>query len=73
MSQVHISEALRLKSLKNKTNEALQLGNQVIGEIQRKIDGKRLEAGQKYPLKAKNILALSKSCEFLVEIGDMKI
>jgi len=34
------------------------------------INGKELEAGQKYPLKAKDILALSKSCEFLVEIGE---
>ena len=33
------------------------------------VNGRKLEAGQKYPLKAKDIVALSKSCEFLVEIG----
>jgi pSer/pThr/pTyr-binding forkhead associated (FHA) protein len=34
------------------------------------INGRKLEAGQKYPLKAKDILALSKSCELLVEMGE---
>ena len=34
------------------------------------INGKKLAPGQKYPLLAKDILALSKSCEFLVEIGE---
>ena len=33
------------------------------------INGRKLEAGQKYPLKAKDIVSLSKSCEFQVEIG----
>ena len=37
------------------------------------INGSRLDAGKKYPLKAKNTVALSKSCEFLVEIGGIKI
>ena len=36
------------------------------------INGGKLEAGQKYPFKAKDIVALSKSCELLVEIGGMK-
>ena len=34
------------------------------------VNGKMLEAAQKYPLKAKDILAFSKSCEFLVEIEE---
>ena len=33
------------------------------------VNGRKLEARRKYPLKAKDIVALSKSCEFLVEIG----
>jgi hypothetical protein len=31
------------------------------------VNGRELQSGQKYPLKAHDILALSKSCEFLVE------
>ena len=31
------------------------------------VNGRELQTGQKYPLRAKDILALSKSCEFLVE------
>ena len=33
------------------------------------VNGRKLEAGQKYQLSAKDIVALSRSCEFLVEIG----
>ena len=33
------------------------------------VNDRKLEPGEKCPLKAKNIIALSKSCEFLVEIG----
>ena len=36
------------------------------------VNGSELNAGQKYTLKANDVVALSKSCEFLVEIGDMK-
>ena len=32
------------------------------------INGRELEAGQKYTLKAKDVVALSKSCEFQVKI-----
>ena len=35
------------------------------------VNGRKLEAGRKYPLKAEDIVSLSKSCEFLVrkEVG----
>jgi pSer/pThr/pTyr-binding forkhead associated (FHA) protein/ribosomal protein L40E len=33
------------------------------------VNGKKLAPGSKHPLKSKDIVALSRSCEFLVEIG----
>ena len=33
------------------------------------VNGRELEAGQKYTLNTNDILALSKSCEFLIKIG----
>jgi len=37
------------------------------------VNGRKLEVGKKYPIEANDIVALSKSCEFRVEIGRVKI
>lgn len=36
------------------------------------INGRKLRAGQKHPLKAEDVVALSKSCELLVKMGGEK-
>ena len=33
------------------------------------VNGRKLEPGRKHPLKSKDVVALSRSCEFLIELG----